>query len=154
MNKIIQCAALVALVALPAWAEDSGKFEMKYANNQPIPIADAEGHAIFLGDASGPAIGGSVDGAKVSTREFVDIVQGNGGGRGYTTITKDGDAAIYKHEGRIKTTVSDKGQPNTTFEGTALNVKAGLGKKLGEKVEYKGYFTSPTDYVVEWRKVE
>ncbi|MGH8728572.1 MAG: hypothetical protein ACREV9_10530, partial [Burkholderiales bacterium] len=73
---------------------------------------------------------------------------------GYTTITKDGDTVIHKHEGKIKTTVSDKGQPNTTFEGTALNVKAGLGKKVGEKVEYKGYFTSPTDYVVDWWKVE
>lgn len=147
-------ALATACAIAPATAADSGKFNMKYTENQPIPVEDAQGHAIYLGNASGPAVGGSVDGAKVSTREFVDIVNGTGSGRGYTTISKGGETAIYKHEGKIKTTMSDKGQPNTTFEGEAVNVKPGIGKKMGEKVAYKGYFTSPTDYVLEWRKVE
>lgn len=153
-NFKIAAAMALVFAAAAAWAADSGKFEMKYTENQPIPVGDAEGHAIYLGNASGPAIGGSIDGAKVSTREFVDIVNGNGNGRGYTTLSKGGDSAIYKHEGAVKTTMTDKGQPNTTFQGRAVNVKAGLGKKLGEKVDYTGYFTSPTDYVLEWRKVE
>ncbi|MBA2352997.1 MAG: hypothetical protein H0V78_14785 [Burkholderiales bacterium] len=147
-------ALATACAVAPVSAADSGKFNMKYTENQPIPVEDAQGHAIYLGNASGPAIGGSVDGAKVSAREFVDIVNGTGSGRGYTTISKDGETAIYKHEGKIKTTMSDKGQPDTRFEGEAVNVKPGLGKKMGEKVAYKGYFTSPTDYVVEWRAIE
>ncbi|MDQ3195421.1 MAG: hypothetical protein M3Q32_03385 [Pseudomonadota bacterium] len=142
-----------ACAVAPVSAADSGKFNMK-SEPQPIPVGDVEGHAIYLGDANGQAIGGSVDGAKVQTREFVDIVNGTGSGRGYTTISKDGETAIYKHEGKIKTTMSDKGQPDTRFEGMAVNVKPGFGRKMGAKTAYKGYFTSPTDYVVEWRAIE
>ncbi len=40
MNKIIGCAAAIAVAASAAWAADSGKFEMKYT----IPVGDAEGH--------------------------------------------------------------------------------------------------------------
>ena len=64
----------------------------------------------------------------------------------------NGDETVTKFIGTIATTMSDNGQPNTSFSGSWENI-SGVGQYKGiyGSGTYKGYFTSQTEYVVDWK---
>ena len=143
---------MVSAFATVGWA-DSGSFNMHYTKNNPIPVGDKEGHIIYLGEAHGTAKGGWKDGGKVLNRDYVDIIKGNGTHQGYITVTRSGDKEVTKWSGKVNTTMNEDGTPNTTFAGNWVTVY-GTGdfeQHVGKGGRYEGYFTSPTDYVVEWQ---
>lgn len=134
------------------WA-DSGTFTMKYTKNNPIPVGDQEGHVIYLGEARGTAEGGWKEGGKVLNRDYVDIINGNGTHQGYISVTRGDAKEVTKWSGKVSTTMNDDGAPNTAFGGNWETVY-GTGdfeQHVGDRGTYEGYFTSPTDYVVEWQ---
>jgi hypothetical protein len=143
--------AMLMAFAGAGWA-DSGSFTMKYTQNQPIPVGDQQGHIIYLGESHGTAEGGSKDGSKVLNRDYVDITNGNGEHQGYTTFTKGSAKEIVKWSGKVNTALNEDGRPNTTFEGDWKTVHATgeFDGNMGKSGPYEGYFTSPTEYVVEW----
>lgn len=152
-KETLLTGAVLMAFANPGWA-DSGSFTMKYTKNTPVPIGDKEGHIIYLGEARGTAEGGTADGAKVLNRDYVDIIQGSGTHQGYATFTKETGEEIVKWSGKVNTVLNDDGTPNTTFEGdwTTVHGTGQFEQDLGDTGTYNGYFTSPTDYVVEWRE--
>lgn len=144
--------AMLLAFASASWA-DSGSFNMHYTKNSPIPVGDQPGHIVYLGEASGTAKGGGKDGSQVQNQDYVDIINGNGEHQGYLTATKRDGKEIVKWAGKVHTTMAKNGTPNTSFRGNYVVVQ-GTGwfePRLGKHGAYKGYFTSPTDYVINWQ---
>ncbi|MBI2993225.1 MAG: hypothetical protein HYY48_03500 [Gammaproteobacteria bacterium] len=133
----------------------AGQFSVTYAKQEALPISDAEGHMLILGEAHGRNVGknGSdyMDGGTVINKEIADLFQGNGPHSGYVTMSKDGSDSVSKWQGEVTTTLNQDGTPNTTFKGS-WEAASGTGKYQGVKGNgtYQGYFTSQTDYVVDW----
>jgi hypothetical protein len=151
----------LAALALLAWSPDSapsriaGTFEAKYAQQHPLPVPDAAGHALVLGRvegvnrSTGPTL--YMDKGKVTNFEFADLTQGNGPQQGYISMSQGADSVISKWNGKVTTTLSPEKTPITTFEGTWTKVK-GTGRyaDITGKGTYKGRFTSQTQYTVDW----
>lgn len=166
MNAIFKAGihyGLIAAVALslsiaPANAEEravAGQFTASYSKREALPVPDAEGHVLMLGEAAGRNVGlkGSdyMDGATIVNREILDLVRGNGPHSGYVTMTMAGVQTVSRWEGTVRTSLNKDGTPNTTFEGTWTKVN-GTGKyeRVTGGGTYSGHFTSENDYVVDW----
>lgn len=132
-----------------------GTFALKYAEQHPLPVPDADGHVLLLGRVQGVnrSTGPTeyMDRADVTNLEFADLVQGNGPQQGYITMSRGADTAITQWSGKVTTTLSPQKTPITTFEGTWNKVR-GTGRYQGVtgRGAYKGRFTSKTEYVVDW----
>jgi hypothetical protein len=151
--KLTPVFAAMLIGCATAGSPETGNFSMQYTKNNPIPIGDQEGHIIYLGEAKGTAEGGSKDGSKVLNRDYVDITNGNGIHQGYASFTKGASLEIVKWSGKVNTVMNKDGTPNTTFGGKFKTVH-GTGRfedNVGKSGSYTGYFTSPTNYVVEWQ---
>jgi hypothetical protein len=142
-----------------AWATDAmgikGTFSVKYVKQEALPVTDATGPVLILGEAQGvnESTGRQsyMDGAQVSNKEINELVQGNGTHRGYVTMTsRDGDQEITQWNGDVTTVMKD-GQPMTSFKGTWQKI-SGTGKLQGiqGRGTYAGHFTSQTEYVVDY----
>lgn len=133
----------------------AGQFTGTYAKQEALPISGADGHLLMLSEAQGRNVGKSgsdyMDGAAIINREIADLLQGNGSHSGYVSMSMDGNETVSKWEGRVTTTLNKDGTPNTTFKGS-WEAASGTGKYQGVKGNgtYQGYFTSQTDYVVDW----
>lgn len=153
LSKQTVLVGAMLVVFANASLADSSSFTMHYTKNDPIPVGGKEGHVIYLGEATGTAEGGWKDGGQVLNRDYVDIINGNGTHQGYITVTRDGAKEVTKWSGEVSTTMNEDGTPNTTFGGDWETVY-GTGdfeQQVGNQGTYEGYFTSPTDYVVEWQ---
>lgn len=86
---------------------------------------------------------------QVAARELLDLAQGNGASQGYVTLRQGADSTHVKISGRVTT---PQGSPRTTFAGTWTYVK-GTGQHEGiqGRGTYKGGFTSPTEFTVDWQ---
>ena len=139
----------------PAPSKIAGTVEAKYAEQHPLPVPDAAGHALVLGRAVGVnrSTGQTpyLEKGEVTNLDFGDLTQGNGPHQGYITFSQGADSMISKWSGKVTTTLSPDKAPITTFEGTWTKVK-GAGRYGGAaaKGTYKGHFTSQTEYTVEW----
>jgi hypothetical protein len=133
----------------------SGKMTMAYAQTDSIVIPDTEGHNMTLAESKGTNISTGdnafMDGAENTVISYADLVMGSGPHMGYNTFTKGDDMLIAKWQGEVKTVMTEEGAPNTTFAGTFKYViGAGQYENIKGGGTYKGEFTSPTEYTVEW----
>ena len=155
-------AILPALAALlqgwspaPAPSRIAGTFQASYVEQHPLPVSDAEGHALILGKvqgvnrSTGPTA--YMDQAQVTSLEFGDLVQGNGRHQGYITFAQGADTVISQWSGKVSTTLAPDKSPRTSFEGTWTKVK-GTGRygEITGKGTYQGHFISRTEYVCDW----
>ena len=151
----------VSLVTLLGWSFGAapspiaGKFSVRYAEQHPQAVPDGEGHALVLGRAqgvnrsTGPTL--FLDKGDVTNLEFADLHQGNGPQQGYVSISQGGDTVISQWNGKVTTTLSPDKTPITTMAGTWAALRGtGRYENATGKGSYKGRFTSPTEYTVEW----
>ena len=133
----------------------AGKYSAHVTKVEIFEVGDVKGHTVSLRKAEGinSNLGQQVfmDGAKIVTMTFSDLVMGNGPHQGYTEMEKNGDLIISKFDGRIVTTLSAEGKPITSFSGTMHWIKSsGQFTNMQGGGIYKGHFTSETSYEVEW----
>jgi len=136
---------------LNAKTEISGKMTAKISKQEKVEVGDAEGHVMQLSVSQGTNAGEEMGGAQFENHNYSDTKKGNGTHEGYTTFALNGDKWNVKFEGKVTTTMSEDGKPNTTFEGT-FTFTSGEGKYKNIKGggTYKGKYTSETDYEVQW----
>lgn len=162
ISRRMGAAALaVAAMAMLGWSHGSppsrigGTFSLKYAEQHPLAVPDAEGHVLLMGRvegrnrSTGPVT--YMDQAEVTNLEFADLAQGNGPQQGYISMRQGADTVISSWKGKVTTTLSPEKTPITTFEGTWNKVK-GTGRYQGitGSGTYKGRFTSKNEYTVDW----
>jgi len=160
-SAVVAASLPLAAVALLGWSPDpapsriAGTFSAKYAEQHPLPVPDAAGHALVLARAQGVnrSTGPTpyMDKGDVTNFESADLTQGNGPQQGYISMSQGADTMISKWSGKVTTTLSPQKTPITTFEGTWTKVKgAGRYADVTGKGAYKGRFTSQTEYTVDW----
>ena len=142
---------LFSLTAINVSAESvAGQGKCTY---KPIVanIANTDGYAVSLSETTCASSGGFIEGATVSNPEIANLHQGNGDNSGYYTITNGTDSTVAKWSGKVTTIMKD-GNPMTSTKGQWEYV-GGTGKFAGikGKGEYSGYFTSATEYTVDWK---
>jgi hypothetical protein len=164
-HLILRAAMVAALpltaAVLPAWSpaaaptKIAGSFTVKYAEQHPLPIPDAEGHALMLGRvhgvnrSTGPTA--YMDQGEVTSFEFGDLTQGNGPHQGYISMSQGSDSVISKWSGKVTTTLAPDKTPRTTFEGTWTKIRGtGQYSEITGKGTYKGHFISQIEYVCDW----
>ncbi len=153
-QRIITAAvfALFSLAAINANAESvAGQSKCSYKPTA-ANVANTDGYAVSLSETTcnfnGSGFGG---GATVLNQEVANLHQGTGEHSGYYTITDGTDSTIAKWSGKVTTVMKD-GNPMTSFKGQWEYV-GGTSKHQGikGKGEYNGYFTSATEYTVDWK---
>ena len=114
-------------------------------------VANTDGYAVMMSETTCASSGGLIEGATVSNPEIANLHQGNGDHSGYYTVTNGTDSTIAKWNGKVNTVMKD-GNPMTSFKGQWEYV-GGTGKFQGikGKGDYNGYFTSATEYTVDWK---
>ena len=143
--------SLCALTANSANAESiAGQGKCTYKPTV-ANIANTDGFAVSLSETTCASSGGFIEGATVSNPEIANLHQGNGDNSGYYTITNGTDSTVAKWSGKVTTIMKD-GNPMTSTKGQWEYV-SGTGKYKGikGKGEYSGYFTSATEYTVDWK---
>jgi hypothetical protein len=151
----LAAVALLSGSARSAPSRIAGTFAAKYTAQHPLPVNDAAGHALVLAQARGVnrSTGPTryMDQGHVTNVEFADLIQGNGPQQGYISMGQGADTMISKWSGKVTTTLSPEKTPITTFEGTWTKVQGtGHYRDVRGKGDYKGRFTSQTEYTVEW----
>ena len=134
----------------PEGARVGGTFTMTYTQRHPLPISDAEGHALMATESKGTnrstGATGYMDNAAVRNAEIADLVQGTGSHQGYVTFSQGGDEHVSKWSGKVTTVLDADQKPVTSFEGTWTKVKGPSGRGT-----YRGRLTGPDAYVVDWQ---
>ena len=159
-NRIVSFLAMTAfaLMSVQAYAAGgkiSGSGLLTYTKQEALPIAEASGNILLLGELHGinknTGTTDYMEGADVMNGEIVQLFQGNGPHSGYCTLSKDGNTVTALWKGQVTTTMASDGTPQTSFKGTWQYV-AGTGKFNGIKGngEYHGHFTAKTSYEVDW----
>jgi hypothetical protein len=143
---------LFSLAAINANAESiAGHSKCSYKPTA-ANVANTDGYAVMLSETSCTFNGsGFNEGASVSNPEIANLHQGTGDHSGYYTVTSGDDSTVSKWSGHVTTIMKD-GNPMTSFKGQWEYV-GGAGKYKGIKGngDYTGYFTSATEYVVDWK---
>jgi hypothetical protein len=143
--------AISSLAAINVSAESiSGQGKCTYKPTS-ANIANTDGYAVMLSETTCTSSGGFIQEATVSNPEIANLHQGNGENSGYYTITNGVDSTIAKWSGKVTTVIKD-GNPMTSSKGQWEYV-GGTGKYKGikGKGEFNSYFTSPTEYTVDWK---
>ena len=143
--------ALFSLTAINANAESiAGQGKCTYkptASN----VNNTDGYAVMLSETTCASSGGFIEGATVLNQEVANLHKGTGEHSGYYTITDGSDSTIAKWAGHVNTVMKD-GNPMTSFKGQWEYVGGtGKYKSIKGKGEYNGYFTSATEYTVDWK---
>jgi hypothetical protein len=134
----------------------SGTLTATYTQLDTVMVSQADMHMMTMGISGGANKCTSenmfMEGAKATNMSFSDLTKGNGPHQGYVKFEKDGDSAMAKWAGKVTTTMSAEGTPMTSFEGNFKYI-SGTGELEGIKGQgtFKGSFTSPTSYSVEWQ---
>ena len=150
----VAAVALFACASFNVFALSvSGSTTLTYSQQQPAPIAQAEGNVLLAGEAHGinknTGRTDYMDGASVTNQDIAQLSQGNGIHAGYfTKVTPEG-STVAKWDGKVTTVMKD-GNPMTSFKGMWVYAN-GTGKYAGVKGggEYTGYFTSKDTYVLD-----
>ncbi|PKO52653.1 MAG: hypothetical protein CVU27_03395 [Betaproteobacteria bacterium HGW-Betaproteobacteria-20] len=144
--------ALFTLAAINANAESvAGQSKCIYKPTA-ANVANTDGYVVLLSETACTFSGsGFGEGATVLNQEVANLHQGTGDNSGYYTITNGADSTIAKWSGKVNTVMKD-GNPMTSTRGQWEYV-GGTGKYQGVKGkgEYNGYFTSATEYTVDWK---
>jgi hypothetical protein len=151
-------SALLASAYVPAREaiKISGSAELTYSKQHTLTVPDRGGHQLLAGETKGTnkntGGGDFMSDAPVLNVETADLTQGNGTHQGYYTMGKGADSLVAKWAGKVTTTVSAEGQPNTVFEGKWEYVH-GAGKYATAKGSgtYTGHFLAKNRYEVKWQ---
>ena len=152
---IVGATGVIGWSPVRAPSKIAGTVALKYAEQHPLPVPDANGHVLLLGRVQGVnrSTGPTeyMDRANVTSLEFADLVQGNGPHEGYITMNQGADSSTSQWSGKVTTTLSPDKTPITSFAGTWTKVKGtGRYERATGRGTYKGHFTSPTEYTIEW----
>ena len=161
IRNLAATALTVGAIGVLGWSpakapsKIAGTVSAKYAEQHPLPVPDAAGHALVLARAQGVnrSTGPTryMDKGDVTNFEFADLTQGNGPQQGYISMSQGADTMISKWSGKVTTTLSPDKTPITSFAGTWTKVSGtGRYKKATGGGTYNGHFTSQTEYTVEW----
>jgi hypothetical protein len=136
----------------------SGKATLTYTKKEVVPVGDAEGHILLLGEASGPSVSTGkwdfMSGATAISRSTADLTKGNGTQSGYFILSKDSSQTIAKYTGTVKTILSPEGKPLTTFSGEWKYVKCtGAFEGCAGQGVYQGNFLSENELAVEFKGI-
>lgn len=150
----------VFLFAANSYAQEmtpvAGTIESKITEADTLLVEEADQHIVILGVAEGTNTSTAemsfMDGAKSTTTMFGDLTMGSGEHQGYIIFEKDDVRIVGKWSGKVTTTMSEEGQPMTSFEGTYFYV-SGTGEFEGIKGDgtYKGSFTGQDAFTSEWQ---
>ncbi|NOS98066.1 MAG: hypothetical protein HOP25_06295 [Methylotenera sp.] len=144
--------ALFSLATISAHAESvAGQSKCTYTPTA-ANVANTDGYVVLLSETTCNFAGsGFGEGATVLNQEVANLHQGTGEHSGYYTASNGADSTIAKWSGKVNTVIKD-GNPMTSFKGQWEYV-GGTGKHQGikGKGEYNGYFTSATEYTVDWK---
>ena len=141
----------VSSATLGAKTKISGKMTGKVVKQEKAEISDVEGHMLQMTVSQGSNAGEEMGGAQFENCTTSDTKKGNGMHQGYSTFTLNGDMWISKFEGKVTTTMSEDGKPNTTFEGKFTFIKGeGKYKDIKGGGTYKGRYLSESDWETEW----
>jgi hypothetical protein len=150
---IISLAMIFALGLPSSPAQEKTKFAGKrygvMTKTEVIKLDDTEGHILTLGESKGVDV---TTGDQFVTSGLADYVKGNGPHWGYSkAITPDGDVTFSTFKMQTTTTLSPKGKPITTFEGTFSFTK-GTGKfeNIQGDGTFKGKMIGPGIYMYDW----
>lgn len=133
----------------------AGKHTLAFTPVATINVGDTEDHIISLSTFEGANVSTGknkfMDGAQDVGMMFVDLVKGNGPHQGYGQFSLNGDTIFWKHQGKTVTTLSPKGKPVTTSEGSWTYIN-GTGKyeNIQGSGTYKGNDISKTISITEW----
>ncbi len=143
--------ALLSLTAINANAESiAGQGKCTYKPTA-ANVANTDGYVVSLSETTCASSGGFIEGATVLNQEVENLHQGTGEQSGYYTISNGTDSTIAKWNGNVNTVMKD-GNPMTSFKGQWEYVGGtGKYKSIKGKGEYNGYFTSATEYTVDWK---
>jgi hypothetical protein len=143
--------AISSLASISANAESiSGQGKCFYKPTT-ANIANTDGYAVMLSETTCTSSGGFIDGARALNPEIANLYQGNGDNSGYYTITNGVDSTVAKWSGKVTTVIKD-GNPMTSSKGQWEYVGGtGKYKDIKGKGEFHSYFTSPTEYSVDWK---
>jgi hypothetical protein len=160
---IAAALALPLLAASPRSPADEagvlnvgGSFAMKVIRQENVAVVDMPGHALILGEARGlnHSTGRDVymDGAEVWSGETGDLMNGSGSNGGHLVLTFRGDTVHTCWSGQVSTTAGPDGRPVIELEGTWVVVQAmGKYRQASGQGTYRGRFTGPGEYAVEWQ---
>jgi hypothetical protein len=153
LNKILQTLLLTILTMSFSYADApvNGKFSTALVSQNVLPIDD-RGHILRLAEASGTNKGGFLDGWTANNKEIDDLIQGNGTQSGHLVFSRGKENVAVEWQGLITTVLGENNQPMTSFNGK-WSFTGGTGSNSGiqGRGTYKGYFTSETEYTVEWK---
>jgi hypothetical protein len=152
--------ALLALFPLVGWTpaiervKVSGRHIMTMTQQQSI-VGDRSGHVLMLSEAKGTneSTGSTtwMQGSTLLSVGTADLVFGSGSQQGYIVEVENGDTAYARWSGMVTTVLSKEKVPITTFGGQWTKFGgSGRFKGLSGAGIYKGRFTSPTEYTMEW----
>ena len=166
-KRVIALVAFIGFIALVAGVgavgdalageryKIAGTVTAATTKSEVFNVGDTEGHIVLLGESEGVNVSTGernfLDGAQNVGLDFADLVFGNGSGQGYSKVSKGKDAAFYKTDGKVTTTLSAEGTPVSNFEGTYSYYK-GTGQFEGIQGggTYKGKYISRTIWVADW----
>ena len=134
----------------------AGAFAMKVAKQEAVPVVDQPGHLLMLAESQGlnQSTGRDVymDGAEVWSAEIGDLTLGNGSNSGHLVLIFRGDTVHTCWFGRVRTVPTADGQAVTDVEGKwAVTGAAGSYRNASGDGTYRGRFTGPGEYMVDWQ---
>lgn len=150
---LISLFAIFAFGVTTSLAQEKTKVKGKrfgvFTSGDSVKVEDTEGHTIATGMSKGVDV---VQGSVFLNWSTSDMVKGNGTHQGYVkTMFKDGDVIYGKWQGNISTTMSPKGIPLVTFEGTwSWTEGTGKWKNVQGNGTYKGKFIGPGIFTYDW----
>lgn len=133
----------------------SGSAELTYSKQHALDVPDLPGHQLLAGETKGTNTntggGDFMSNVPVINLETADLTQGTGTHQGYYTMGKGADTLVAKWNGKVTTTMSAEGQPNTTFAGKWDYVHgAGRYARVKGNGTYQGQFLAKDRYAVSW----
>ena len=152
MVLLISLSAIFVFAVTTSLAQEKIKTKGKRfgtLKSESIKLDDTEGHTLATGKGKGVDV---ITNSIFFSWSTSDLVKGNGTHQGYSkTIDKDGDITFGTFQGRISTTMSPKGRPLVTFEGTwAFTKGTGKWKNVQGNGTYKGKYIGPGIFTYDW----
>lgn len=159
-HAFLALSSVALLLPLLGWARAiervkiSGRHTMTITQQQ-VPVGDRPGHVLMLTEAKGTneSTGSTrwMQGSTLVSVGTADLVFGNGRHHGYILEVENGDTAYTSWSGTVTTVLSEEKVPLTSFAGEWTKIGgSGRFKGVGGAGIYKGWFTSPTAYTMEW----
>ncbi len=159
MGLFISLALIFALCVTFSPAQQkikvAGKLTCAITKLESINFDDTEDHTIALMKYEGINFSTGehefMNGGQTVGVTFGDLIKGTGPHQGYGKMSLNGDVVFWKYKGKTTTTLSPKGKPIATFEGTLTwNKGAGQYENIQGSATYKGKYLTEVIWVTKW----